>query len=126
MLNPNFISFIICSRRLIWSVLGHIIYYSLSPSPYLLICKLLPPVKCFENSWKPLPLPPFILNNTFDAYDDHEIFNLSSIQINLITRGTTSQGLGSFFFMSRLAIWSSDCHIWDLSPVPRVPPRVKA
>ena len=31
----------------------------------------------------------------------------------------------SFFFMSRLAIRSSDCHIWDLSPVPRVP-RVKA
>ena len=30
-----------------------------------------------------------------------------------------------FFFMSRLAIRSSDCHIWDLSPVPRVP-RVKA
>ena len=24
-----------------------------------------------------------------------------------------------FFFMSRLAIRSSDCHIWDLSPVPR-------
>ena len=41
-----------------------------------------------------------------------------------ITRGTTSQRLGSisfsFFFMSRLAIRSSDCHIWDLSPVPRV------
>ena len=45
-----------------------------------------------------------------------------------ITRGTTSQRLGSIsfsFFMSRLAIRSSDCHIWDLSPVPRVP-RVKA
>ena len=47
----------------------------------------------------------------------------------LVTRGNTSQLSGSisfsFFFMSRLAIRSSDCHIWDLSPVPRVP-RVKA
>ena len=47
----------------------------------------------------------------------------------VFTRGTTSQRLGSisfsFFFMSRLVIRSSDCHIWDMSPVPRVP-RVKA
>ena len=42
---------------------------------------------------------------------------------------TTSQFLGSILFLFllhvALAIRSSDCHIWDLSPPPRVP-RVKA